>query len=89
MWNFNMFELKPMKRIQKGLKRMKRNETKGERGNTVRSEKNVRAKGGWPRLALPVRNMPSFCLLKWFRQPVDCARHAAQERGTEILGGPH
>jgi hypothetical protein len=34
-----------MKRIQKGLKRMKRNETKGERGNTVRSEKICAGKG--------------------------------------------
>jgi hypothetical protein len=45
MWNFNMFELKPMKRIQKGLKRMKRNETKGERGTTVRSERTCAGKG--------------------------------------------
>ena len=70
----------------KGWNEMKRREKGGPQSEV---KKHVRAKGGWPRLALPVRNMPSFCLLKWFRQPVDCARHAAQERGTEILGGPH
>ena len=51
MWNFNMFELKPMKRIQKGLKRMKRNETKGERGTQSEVKKmcGQRAAGhGWP-----------------------------------------
>jgi hypothetical protein len=46
--------------------------------------KYVRTKDGWP-----YQFEDSTIQLKWFQQPVDCARHAAQERGTEIFGGPH